>query len=187
VTRLLLHVGRPGAVALAGHLERAARDVPTYDFVGASLGATAPPGIPTHEDSHVVGHGQEGFDRAVAALRGWRQHRAIGARPHPEDPPIEMGTTLLVVLRALVVSVVAPCRIVRVVDEPDRFGFAYASLPGHPERGEESFVVERAGDDTVRFRIRVVAEPATPLLRALTPLVTVAQRLAVRRYLRGLR
>ena len=27
----------------------------------------------------------------------------------------------------------APCRVVYVVDEPDRRGFAYGTLPGHPE------------------------------------------------------
>ena len=37
------------------------------------------------------------------------------------------------------------CRIVYVVDEPgpvQRFGFAYGTLPGHAESGEERFVVE---------------------------------------------
>ena len=35
----------------------------------------------------------------------------------------------------------APCRVVYVVDEPDRRGFAYGTLPGHPETGEELFAV----------------------------------------------
>ena len=32
-------------------------------------------------------------------------------------------------------TAVAVCRIVAVVDEPDRYGFAYGTLPGHTERG----------------------------------------------------
>jgi hypothetical protein len=28
----------------------------------------------------------------------------------------------------------AVCRVVAVIDEPDRFGFAYGTLPDHPER-----------------------------------------------------
>jgi uncharacterized protein (UPF0548 family) len=30
-----------------------------------------------------------------------------------------------------------PCRVVYVLDEPERRGFAYGTLPGHPESGEE--------------------------------------------------
>jgi uncharacterized protein (UPF0548 family) len=30
-----------------------------------------------------------------------------------------------------------PCRVVYVVDEPRRAGFAYGTLPGHPEIGGE--------------------------------------------------
>ena len=36
-----------------------------------------------------------------------------------------------------------PCRVVDVVDEPDRRGFAYGTLPGHPETGEERFMAQR--------------------------------------------
>jgi uncharacterized protein (UPF0548 family) len=33
------------------------------------------------------------------------------------------------------------------VDEPGRRGFAYGTLPGRPETGEEAFVVEKTNDD----------------------------------------
>ena len=46
------------------------------------------------------------------------------------------------------VQMVVPCRIVSVFKEVDSFGFAYGTLPGHPERGEESFVLERRDDAT---------------------------------------
>ncbi len=46
------------------------------------------------------------------------------------------------------VRMTAPTRVVYVVDEPDRRGFAYGTLPGHPESGEELFLVERVGDET---------------------------------------
>ncbi|GAA4732513.1 hypothetical protein GCM10023350_14890 [Nocardioides endophyticus] len=39
-----------------------------------------------------------------------------------------------------------PCRVVYVVDEPERAGFAYGTLPGHPETGEELFLLSRLGD-----------------------------------------
>jgi uncharacterized protein (UPF0548 family) len=44
------------------------------------------------------------------------------------------------------------CRIVYVLDDIQpvrRFGFAYGTLPGHAERGEERFSIEWHCDDTV--------------------------------------
>ena len=43
-------------------------------------------------------------------------------------------------------SVKAPARVVYVINEKKRKGFAYGTLAGHPEPGEESFVVELADD-----------------------------------------
>ena len=41
-----------------------------------------------------------------------------------------------------------------VIDEPDTFGFTYATLPGHPERGHESFTIRQTPQGT-RFEIDV--------------------------------
>jgi hypothetical protein len=46
-----------------------------------------------------------------------------------------------------------PCRVVWTVDEPDRIGFTYGTLQGHPAAGEESFVVTREPDG-IYFTIR---------------------------------
>jgi Domain of unknown function (DUF1990) len=62
-------------------------------------------------------------------------------------------------------ALVAPCRIVSVVDEVTRWGFAYGTLPGHPEQGEEVFVVSIAPDETVRFEIVAFSRPADLLVR----------------------
>ena len=45
--------------------------------------------------------------------------------------------------------IVAPCRVVYVTTEPGQFGFAYGTLQGHPEHGEEAFHVTKQGDGTV--------------------------------------
>ena len=55
------------------------------------------------------------------------------------------------------------CRIVYVVDEPgpiSRFGFAYGTLPGHVEAGEERFLIEwDHGDDSVWYDILAFSRP----------------------------
>ena len=126
------------------------------------------------------------FEDAVARLRQWAPQRALGARVHPADAPIAVGTTLLVALAFGPFEVVVPNRVVVVVDEPGRFGFAYGTLDGHPERGEESFVVEHGADGVVRFTVAVDAEPATVPARLVAPAVRYVQMFALRTYVRSL-
>jgi uncharacterized protein (UPF0548 family) len=76
----------------------------------------------------------------------------------------------------------AVCRVVYVVDEPDRVGFAYGTLPGHPESGEESFILERL-DGVTRFSVRAFSRPATQLARFGGPVTSLAQRIMTARYL----
>ena len=57
--------------------------------------------------------------------------------------------------------VVAPMRVTRVLREPEVIGFAYGTLPGHPEVGEEAFLVRRVGRETV-FELRALSRPAFP-------------------------
>ena len=70
-----------------------------------------------------------------------------------------------------------------VVDEADRFGFAYGTLPDHPERGEESFLVVRDERGALRFDVCAVSAPTHPLARLAPPVADRIQRSAVRRYL----
>ena len=85
--------------------------------------------------------------------------------------------------RALGVS--APVRVVYVVDEGRRRGFAYGTLPGHPESGEEAFVVEHLEDDTVRFAITAFSRPATLLAKLGGPVSRLVQSRVTNRYLRA--
>ncbi len=80
----------------------------------------------------------------------------------------------------------APARVVRAVDEPRRCGFAYGTLPGHPERGEEAFFVEHHDDDTVSFTITAFSRPSTRLAKLAGPLGGVVQRRIAERYLRSM-
>ncbi|MEJ7801487.1 MAG: DUF1990 domain-containing protein, partial [Ilumatobacter sp.] len=77
----------------------------------------------------------------------------------------------------------AVCRVVRLVDEPDRAGFAYGTLADHPAQGEESFTVERDDDGTVTFEIIAVSRPRHPLARLAPAVARILQRRAVDRYL----
>jgi uncharacterized protein (UPF0548 family) len=69
------------------------------------------------------------------------------------------------------------CRVVYVVDEPARFGFAYGTLRGHLLHGEERFLVEHnLADDTVCFDILAFSRPARLLARLGYPIVRWFQK-----------
>jgi hypothetical protein len=70
-----------------------------------------------------------------------------------------------------------------VVDEPNRKGFAYGTLPGHPECGEESFIVSISPDGIVTFEIRAFSKPARWFARIGSPFVGMLQQHMTWKYL----
>ncbi len=83
-------------------------------------------------------------------------------------------------------SIRIPCRVVYVIDEPNRVGFAYGTLLGHPVTGEELFLVQRHGDGRVTFTVSAFSRPATTLTRAAGPVTRWAQSQMMDRYPRAL-
>ena len=100
------------------------------------------------------------------------------------------GTRLLApgdtALLGVFLDIKFPVRVIYVVDEPRRRGFAYGTLPGHPEDGEESWMVEHRDDDSVWITIRAFSRPATRWWWVVNPALRVAQEFYTRRYLRAL-
>lgn len=79
-----------------------------------------------------------------------------------------------------------PVRVIYVVDEPSRVGFAYGTLAGHPEDGEESWIVEHRDDDSVWMTVRAFSRPANLLWWCGYPILRIVQEMYTRRYLRAL-
>lgn len=154
----------------------------TYTEVGATAGPM-PPGYHHLRKSSVIGRGRDRFDEAAAAGMRWGMLCGAGLRVEATTPVAEVGAEVLVHLG----PVVAPCRVVYVVDEPDRRGFAYGTLPGHAESGEELFLV-RYDPATEEVIAEVVAfsRHATWWSRLGSPLTSLMQRLITDRYLRAL-
>jgi uncharacterized protein (UPF0548 family) len=83
--------------------------------------------------------------------------------------------------------VLASCEIVYVTDDTDRFGFAYGTLPSHPERGEEAFHVERSADGEVTFGVIAFSRPADLFGRVGGPVARAVQNGVTNAYLEGVR
>ena len=90
-----------------------------------------------------------------------------------------------VALRWLVVRF--ECRVVSVIDEPDRRGFTYGTLAKHPECGEERFVVEiDPRTQVVSATITAFSKPSGWVVRAGGPVPRIVQAFMTRRYLSSL-
>jgi uncharacterized protein (UPF0548 family) len=175
----VLVLRRRSSFELDALLGLAAREGPSYPEVGATESAVLPPGY-RHDRHHRQLGDSQVFDRAATGLRHWVAHEAAGIHIFPRDQPVSLGATILVVISLGPAQMVAPCRIVRVIDELDKFGFAFGSLPGHPERGEEAFVVERRTNGTF-FNIIAFSRSADPLVRLAGPIGRAIQLAITRR------
>lgn len=83
----------------------------------------------------------------------------------------------------------APCRIVWTREEERYAGWAYGTLPGHPQSGEESFVVHLDEEGDVWLTVTAFSRPATAAARLAGPFGRAFQRAYARRcgaVLRGL-
>lgn len=101
-------------------------------------------------------------------------------------PHVAPGVTAELVVHVFGIRFVAPVRVVSVTTDEHRVGFAYGTLPGHPEIGEESFMIERRPDDSVWVTIRSFSKPSTWYYRLAAPLGRWQQRKATKLYLRAL-
>jgi uncharacterized protein (UPF0548 family) len=157
----------------------------TYQHAGQTRGAL-PDGYRHLRRSLVIGAGADVFASAVTDLTGWQVHLRAGLRVTASAPAAQAGAVVLLAVAAGPVRVSAPCRVVYVMTQPRRHGFAYGTLPGHPESGEEAFVIEQRADGTVTFTITAFSRPATVTARAAGPLGRLVQQHFTRRYLRAL-
>jgi uncharacterized protein (UPF0548 family) len=157
----------------------------TYREAGATAGVL-PPGYCHLRRTAVIGTGAAAFAGAADSLLSWQAHLRAGLAVSASAPVAGPGTLVLLGIAAGPARISAPCRVVYVVNDPDRRGFAYGTLPGHPESGEEAFVIERRGDETVTFTITAFSRPATLMARAAGPAGRIIQRRITGRYLRAL-
>ncbi len=177
---------RPGPARLEQILAAQRDQALTYAEVGATREDELPAGYHHLRHSVELGRGQGVLERGAEALRRWQAHAGAGLHVVPPDAPVEAGTEVLVCFRLARLHVVAACRIVYVVDEPARFGFAYGTLPAHPEEGEEAFVVEKTGD-TVHFRVTAFSRHRQRLLTLADPLTRRVQLRVMSQYVEGVR
>lgn len=138
------------------------------------------------EVSAIIGNGEEVWQRAARDVLRWKVKTASGFAVESAGP-VSPREKVSVTARFCGVRIVEPVEVVTVVEQPNRVGFSYRTMPGHPVCGEEAFIVHRRGEE-VSLTIRSLTRAASqqPWL-SLYPLLRVVQLLVRRRYLRALR
>lgn len=135
--------------------------------------------------------------RSLDAYRGL-EHDADGdgathiARPYAslfdaDDPLlVRPGTTADIVTKVGPFTFSSPVRVIAVIAEEREFGFAYGTLPGGPESGEQRFLVSWLPDDSVRITIREFVKPGSWWIRFVWPYANAHRKRVIRAYLAAL-
>jgi uncharacterized protein (UPF0548 family) len=140
----------------------------TYSSIGCTRNEESPAEFNVDHNRRKIGHGPEDFERAVLALRSWRQFDLGWLEIVSSDTPIQIDEVVAVRAHTFGLWSLNACRIVYVVNETEplrRFGFAYGTLPDHVECGEERFMIEQEADGSVYYDIFAVSRPRHPLAR----------------------
>src|ERR1700739_1206385 len=151
----------------------------TYTDIGATSGRL-PHGYHHVNESARIGTGRARFDEAAQRVMRWGMLRGAGAQVTASTDVAKVDH----VVGAGLGPMRAPCRVVDVIDENNRRGFAYGTLPGHPESGEELFAVryDPAGD-AVYSEVVAFSRHATWWSKAAGPVTSMLQRIMTKRYL----
>ena len=148
----------------------------TYSEVGATNGT--PPNNYTLDHNRIqLGSGERVYRRAIEALKQWRQFDLGWVKIVPEFVPLEVGAVVAVRARAFGWWSLNAARVVYLIIEDRRFGFAYGTLPDHVECGEERFTIEwDRDDDSVWYDILAFSRPRHPLVKLSFPLARMLQK-----------
>jgi uncharacterized protein (UPF0548 family) len=133
----------------------------------------------------VVGRGGGDFAAAAELLMTWQVQRRSGLAVR-ESARVALDEVVWMGVAVGPLKVGFRCQVVGVVDEPRRKGFAYGTLPGHPETGEEAFVLRWRDDDLVELDVIAFSRPAQWWSRIAGPAGRVVQRWMTGRYLKAL-
>lgn len=134
-------LSEPTDAVIAEFLRKAAKSTFSYTDVGATRGET-PSGFNVDHNRVMIGRGPDDFEKAKDAIRSWKMFDFDWVKLVRNDTPIEEGRNVAMIVRHFGFYSMSSARIVYVIDEPCRFGFAYGTLAEHVEMGEERFSVE---------------------------------------------
>jgi len=157
----------------------------TYPEVGASAEDT----LSDYDNDYnysTIGQGEEAWQKAKQALRDWQHFPQDWTKIYP-IAPLEKDAVVVVMIRLWGLWWKNSSRIVYTWDAPDKFGFAYGTLPGHFETGEEAFWVEKNDVGEVSYHIRAFSKPRFWMAKIGYPIARIYQRKFVAQSIEAMR
>jgi uncharacterized protein (UPF0548 family) len=173
----MFHFTRPSQTEIDQFLNSLRSDSFSYLHVGATRDSARPDGYVVDHNRQLLGNGLKTFERAKQAVREWKMFEVPGLKLIHNDTPIEPGRDVALLANHLAFYSLSSCRVVYVIDEPGRFGFAYGTLSQHAESGEERFTVEyHRQSDEVWYDIYAFSRPGHFLVRLGYPYARYLQK-----------
>ncbi|GJM34852.1 MAG: hypothetical protein DHS20C18_38530 [Saprospiraceae bacterium] len=169
----------PGQTQIDQFLQEQAHFPIAYSEVGQSAD-DFPPNYDHDSNEILLGEGPLVFSAAKAALRKWDMFPYPWTRIYPQKASIEEGKNVAVLIRLFGLWWLNASRIVYTIEQDNHYGFAYGTLPGHFERGEECFSVRQDKDGKVWYQIKAFSRPGHWLIRLGYPVARYFQRRFVR-------
>jgi uncharacterized protein (UPF0548 family) len=171
----MISLSRPTPAAIDAELRRAAGRPFSYPDIGATRGAP-PAGYVVDHNRVQVGRGEAAFRAARECLLRWDMFRLGWVELCPSGKEVREGAVVGALARVWGAWWLNPCRVVYLEDGPRRVRFAYGTLAGHAESGEERFTAEWLDDDTVWYDLYAFSRAGTWLTRLGYPLARRLQR-----------
>lgn len=178
-----IRLGSPTDQELKDLLRRQQHEDLSYPEVGASAG-TLPSGYRVTQESVSLGRDPDLLTSVGNDLLDWKVHCGAGLRLAAANRADVVGVDVVLAVPLLGSHLLAACRVVSVIRDESRIGFAYGTLPMHPESGEESFVVEQVAGE-VRFSVTAFSRPTSRIRRLARPIQDRVQDRFTERYLRA--
>ena len=171
--------GDPGAGARGGL---------NYPGIGSTEHGQAPAGFPCLVSRAYLGDGPALYRRVAQGILTWQLQKRSGLRVRTDSDAVVPGARVVSGFGVGPFRINAPCEVVWVRrpvpgDGPQRAGFGYGTLPGHPVRGEEAFEVELDAAGRVFLKITAFSRPSNWFYATGRALMGRAQRHVTSRYI----
>lgn len=174
----MLLLTKPGQDLIRSFVSAQKNEPFSYAEVGNSR-EESPPGYTCDHNRIRIGTGRDAYESAKAAVKRWKMFDMPWIKLYWPDTPVEPGATVAVLASHFGFWSLHACRIVYVMEvhgSLEKYGFAYGTLPGHAEFGEERFTVEYdANDEAVWYDLFAFSRPR-PLARMAYPFTRALQK-----------
>jgi uncharacterized protein (UPF0548 family) len=179
----VIRLRRPSEAEIVAHLASPGLTF-RYPEVGATRDAEALERLAAEYDvdreRFELGRGRAVFEAARASLLAWRHFEIPWLKLHGATSPVQPGQVVATETRAAGLWFVNRCRVVYgegLAIPADVAAFAYGTVTGHVERGEERFSVHfDAKTERVTYEILAFSRPAHIASRAGYPFVRRLQQ-----------